>query len=947
MKPAATANNTSTHKQQPTASKPFRLGSIVRMALLLFLLLIGAVLTLPHALPWLLQQQGIDFDWHNPQWHHDGFSVSNLELTLANADAQPQQIRMDNLRVYWAWQAFPIQRLQVSRLQAHWPLANDASPTEKQSLALPQALLKWLPQQIEVAEIDADVAGLGHVQGSFNVQASAQGVLWQPSFIESALSLKELQGSWLESIPEEFRPTQLSAQITTHPDHRDNQEGQQLLTIDLHSDGPMRLQLNGLLDLQQTPNWQGTLTNTQLLLQLDQYSHPELQAEQLQIRADLNAQADSENFSATLGEHASIEAHNVQLNEFGDAQRILLDLAGLTLQGSSAKPLQAQVSSPFSIQLEGLNFEPLHKQDWQITGLLKGQLPELEISTQLSNQQGLSLSSQARLQDDSAQGHITLDEISFAAGNPLLSTFKDWPEDISLSSGQLSSHIDFNAPYAGPIQLALKLKANTLNGAMDNSRFGNLDVDFSTQLELLPTSDWQATLSDAQFLLSVDSLQDPSLQAKQLQARANFKAQADADKFTITFDNTTHLEAHQLLFTDIGKATQVSIKAPHLEIQGDSTAPYQHNVQGPISAHIEQLSAEQLYTQDWDLNGTLSGALERLKLNGEIKNQQGLTFNSQIQLLEHSVQGHATLKDLFFKAGNPLQKTLKDWPELILFNSGRLNSQANFTLPYKGTAKFSLNGSASGLSGIINRSELKNLNLEFNAQLSGPTLKLSLPSLSVEQLNPGVPVSFIQLSNAHYQAHLDNLLQGVLDWQSIQANLLSGKVWLNPQKLDLQHAQSVLLHVEGLELQELFKVYPAEGLAGNGTIDGQLPIYFDHDNFSISAGQLQARAPGVLQFQSDKIKALGKTNQAMQLVADALEDFHFNLLSSGLSYDQSGKLSLSLRLQGQNPDVEKGRPINLNINLEEDIPALLASIQLSNQVSEIIQKRIRERLEKR
>lgn len=85
----------------------------------------------------------------------------------------------------------------------------------------------------------------------------------------------------------------------------------------------------------------------------------------------------------------------------------------------------------------------------------------------------------------------------------------------------------------------------------------------------------------------------------------------------------------------------------------------------------------------------------------------------------------------------------------------------------------------------------------------------------------------------------------------------------------------------------------------------------------------------------------------MRIVADALDDFHFNLLSSGVSYDQSGKLLLNLHLEGQNPDVKKGRPINLNINLEEDIPALLASIQLSGQVSEIIQKRVRERLENR
>ena len=219
--------------------------------------------------------------------------------------------------------------------------------------------------------------------------------------------------------------------------------------------------------------------------------------------------------------------------------------------------------------------------------------------------------------------------------------------------------------------------------------------------------------------------------------------------------------------------------------------------------------------------------------------------------------------------------------------------------------------------------------------------------MAIEQLEPGIAIGRIQLQDAHYQVTLANIFQGVADWQSLQAHLLNGKVWLDAQQFDLKRPQTLPLQVRGLELQEFLKGYPAEGLAGTGTIDGLLPIHVENGEFYIEAGQLQARQPGVLQFQSEKIHALGQSNPAMRLVADALEDFHFNLLSSALSYDQSGKLLLNVRLEGRNPDVEKGRPIHLNVNLEEDIPALLASIQLSGQVSEIIQKRVRERLEKR
>ena len=82
----------------------------------------------------------------------------------------------------------------------------------------------------------------------------------------------------------------------------------------------------------------------------------------------------------------------------------------------------------------------------------------------------------------------------------------------------------------------------------------------------------------------------------------------------------------------------------------------------------------------------------------------------------------------------------------------------------------------------------------------------------------------------------------------------------------------------------------------------------------------------------------------MRQVAQALDDFQYDLLSADVTYGEGGILILGLELQGRNPAVEEGRPIHLNIRLEEDVPALMASLQLSGQVSEVIQKRIQQRL---
>ncbi|MBS7724930.1 YdbH domain-containing protein [Pseudomonas lalucatii] len=173
-----------------------------------------------------------------------------------------------------------------------------------------------------------------------------------------------------------------------------------------------------------------------------------------------------------------------------------------------------------------------------------------------------------------------------------------------------------------------------------------------------------------------------------------------------------------------------------------------------------------------------------------------------------------------------------------------------------------------------------------------------------------------------------------------------GSLHIPPGQWSLKQDSLLLpLQLRGLRLERLFTLYPAEGLAGSGVLDGQLPLTLGPDGLRIAQGQLAARAPGGrLQFRSERMQALGRSNPAMQLVTQSLEDFRFTTLRSRVDYDPQGKLLLAMRLEGQNPAIEQGRPIHFNINLEEDIPTLLASLQLTDKVNEIIRRRVQQRI---
>jgi hypothetical protein len=127
-----------------------------------------------------------------------------------------------------------------------------------------------------------------------------------------------------------------------------------------------------------------------------------------------------------------------------------------------------------------------------------------------------------------------------------------------------------------------------------------------------------------------------------------------------------------------------------------------------------------------------------------------------------------------------------------------------------------------------------------------------------------------------------------------------------------------------------------------------VPLRISGQSVSVESGQIDALAPGgTLKLPAEKLRGMAQGNEAMALVVRAMQNFNFSVLNSTVNYDQDGKLILGLRLEGSSPDVRDGHPIVLNINLEEDIPALMTSLQLSGRVNEAVTEKVRNLMQKR
>ena len=74
----------------------------------------------------------------------------------------------------------------------------------------------------------------------------------------------------------------------------------------------------------------------------------------------------------------------------------------------------------------------------------------------------------------------------------------------------------------------------------------------------------------------------------------------------------------------------------------------------------------------------------------------------------------------------------------------------------------------------------------------------------------------------------------------------------------------------------------------------------------------------------------------------ALENFQYETLEADIDYDVKGDLLAAIRLRGRNAKIEKGRPIHYNLNISENLPTLLASLRLQDEINERVEKKVQQ-----
>nr|WP_288466474.1 YdbH domain-containing protein [uncultured Pseudomonas sp.] len=523
----------------------------------------------------------------------------------------------------------------------------------------------------------------------------------------------------------------------------------------------------------------------------------------------------------------------------------------------------------------------------------------------------------------------------------------DWLEALPPELRSESLHLQVQAdktldnlsPELAERSLPLQIKA-ALRGATR--------LDLQGRVAVASSAPWAMQFADSRLTTSTAKLDQAGWQATELSSNLHLSGYADGNAIELNLGKGSGLQTASLKGAALSaQKLQADIGGSDLKLTLQDGALQGWQFNGPLNLSTTRLQQANLKPQGWRLQGQLAVADGAGTLQGKLSNDSELQLDLTASLdAKHNLQLKATLGELFLRSGNPLAKTLVQWPELLDLDSGRLNADANLTLAAGSSApSLDLDLTSKGLGGIYDRSELSGLDARAQFKLAHQRFELYIPELKLQQANPGLPIGPLE-ARARYSAPLADTGRGQLEVNLARTALMGGEVTLTPGTWNLGAANPAFpIQIRGLELQQLFALYPAEGLAGSGTLDGDLPLRLGENGIEIEQGHVAARQPGgYLRFSSEKIKALGRSNPAMQLVTQSLEDFRFTTLNSSVDYDQHGILTLGMRLEGQNPAIENGRPIHFNINLEEDIPNLLASLQLTDRVNDIITRRVQQRM---
>lgn len=240
-----------------------------------------------------------------------------------------------------------------------------------------------------------------------------------------------------------------------------------------------------------------------------------------------------------------------------------------------------------------------------------------------------------------------------------------------------------------------------------------------------------------------------------------------------------------------------------------------------------------------------------------------------------------------------------------------------------------------GVSGFVQETAILDMSVDVEAEvLAGYALRSTAPArVHIASVDPGIPVQNV---GALVEFDTGN---NALVLSGLEASIFSGTMRSEGGIFALDTPEGTLqLQLEKINLTDILALSAYEGVAASGLVSGMLPVSLREGALSIAGGALFAEAPGGNIRYAGSGAASG--NAALDFVNQTLSNYQYDVMDAGVDYQANGDLALSVKLQGINPDTNPGQRINLNLNISDNIPTLLRSLQAGRSITDAVEQQL-------
>jgi len=243
----------------------------------------------------------------------------------------------------------------------------------------------------------------------------------------------------------------------------------------------------------------------------------------------------------------------------------------------------------------------------------------------------------------------------------------------------------------------------------------------------------------------------------------------------------------------------------------------------------------------------------------------------------------------------------------------------------------------------------------FGMFLDGLDFAVELDQLSPPAARPGqtISVDALQLGMDMGGGALRFAVErgGVVEIESLDWRFQGGELTAAGRYDAFAENNALTLGVTRIDLAKLVADLGRADLAVTGHLSGTLPLRIEGDRIFADGGRLSAgEEGGVIRYQAGGLPPPGlgpepKERPAsgsvggVDLVLDALRNFHYRTLEVDVSGELTGEMVLGLKIEGSNPDVYDGYPFQLNLNLEGPLADVIAGGATGFRVQDAVEKR--------